>query len=101
MVLQSGISLIIVNESQLLWHLLELFQPEIFCHDENFLPMLIWAQNLCAFPNDQDSKVSIEKTKKIISVANNVPSLTSCSKCLNNSWSHLLDGGQKPVYLSN
>ena len=53
----------------------ELFQPKIFCHNQNFLAILIGAHNLSTFPDDKDTKIRIEQAKQVIRIADNVPCL--------------------------
>lgn len=40
---------------------LKLLKPQIFCHNQNLLAMLIRTQNLCTFSNDQYTEVRIKQ----------------------------------------
>ena len=52
-----------------------MFQSQILGHDEDFLSVLVGPQDLGTLSDDQNTKVGVEQTKKIVRVANYIAGL--------------------------
>lgn len=50
----------------------ELFDAQVFGHEEDFLAVLVGPEDLGAFADDEDTKVGIEEPEEVVSIRHNV-----------------------------
>lgn len=69
----------VVREAQMKI-LLELLEFEPFCHNQDFLAVLIWAKDLGPITNNEYTKVGIEEANKVFGVAHDVSGRVAFSR---------------------